>query len=43
MELSVQTGEILVIHEIVNGFGMSEKPNGTKGWVPLRNMKIEEE
>ena len=42
MELSVQTGEILVIHEIVNGFGMSEKPNGTKGWVPMRNMKIDE-
>jgi hypothetical protein len=42
MELSVQVGEILVVYEIVNGFGMSEKPDGTKGWVPIRNMEIEE-
>jgi hypothetical protein len=43
MELSVQIGEILVVHEIINGFGVAEKPNGTKGWVPMRNMKIENE
>lgn len=42
MELSVQTGEILVVHEIVNGFGMAERPNGTKGWVPMKNMEIEQ-
>jgi hypothetical protein len=42
MELSVQVGERLVVYEIVNGFGMSEKTNGAKGWVPLRNMRIEE-
>jgi hypothetical protein len=42
MELSVQVGEELVVYEIVNGFGMSEKTNGTKGWVPMKNMEIEE-
>lgn len=42
MELSVQIGEILVVYEIVNDFGMSERPDGTKGWVPIRNMEIEE-
>jgi hypothetical protein len=42
MELSVQVGEELVVYEIVNGFGMSEKTNGTKGWVPTKNMEIEE-
>jgi len=38
-ELSVKTGEELVVREIVNGFGMSEKTDGTRGWVPMRNMK----
>jgi len=38
-ELSVQTGEMLVVYEIVNGFGMSEKPDGTKGWVPMKNLE----
>jgi hypothetical protein len=42
MELSVESGERLVVYEIVNGFGMSERPDGTRGWVPIRNMKIEE-
>ena len=41
-ELSVQVGERLAVYEIVNGFGMSEKPDGTRGWVPMRNMEIEE-
>jgi hypothetical protein len=40
-ELTVQIGESLIVHEIVNGFGMSEKPDGTKGWVPVKNMEIE--
>ncbi|UCE29190.1 MAG: hypothetical protein JSV85_00125 [Candidatus Bathyarchaeota archaeon] len=40
MELSVQVGEELVVYEIVNGFGMSEKTNGIRGWVPMRNMEI---
>ena len=39
MELSVQVGEELVVYEIVNGFGMSEKINGIRGWVPMRNME----
>lgn len=43
MELSVQIGERLVVFEIVNGFGMSEKANGTRGWVPEKNMAIEDE
>jgi len=42
MELSVQVGEKLVVFEIVNGFGTSEKTNGTRGWVPIKNMEIED-
>ena len=38
LELSVLKGEELVVHEKINGFGMAEKTNGKKGWVPLRNM-----
>jgi hypothetical protein len=41
MELSIQIGEELVIYEIVNGFGMSEKANGIRGWVPMKNLEIE--
>lgn len=41
-ELSVKSGERLVVYEIVDGFGMSERPDGTRGWVPIRNLKIEE-
>jgi hypothetical protein len=40
-ELSVRVGEVLAVSEIVNGFGMSEKSDGVKGWVPMRNMEIE--
>ena len=40
-ELSVKVGEELVVYEVVNGFGMSGKPDGTKGWVPMKNMEIE--
>lgn len=40
-ELSVRIGEIVTVNEIVNGFGMSEKPDGIRGWVPIRNMEIE--
>ena len=42
MELSVKVGEELVVYEVVNGFGLSEKPDGTKGWMPMRNLEIEE-
>ena len=40
-ELSVQVGETSTVCEIVNGFGMSEKLDGTRGWVPMRNLEIE--
>ena len=40
-ELSVRVGEVLTVFKVVNGFGMSEKPDGARGWVPMRNMKIE--
>ena len=42
MELSVHPGEVLVVHKIVNGFGMSEKTNGRRGWVPMKNMEAVE-
>ncbi len=42
MELSVKTGEALAVYEVVNGFGMSKKPDGKRGWVPMRNMKTKE-
>jgi hypothetical protein len=42
MELSVVIGETLKVHEIVNGFGMAEKSNGTRGWVPMRNLESKE-
>ncbi|MCI0495650.1 hypothetical protein L0Z72_11665 [candidate division KSB1 bacterium] len=41
-ELSIAVGEELLIHEIVNGFGMAEKPDGAKGWVPMRNVELDE-
>ena len=41
LELSVEVGETLNIYEIVNGFGMAEKPNGERGWVPLKNLQEE--
>ena len=41
MELIVSVGEDLLIHEIVNGFGMAEKPDGTRGWVPVRNLELD--
>ena len=41
-ELSVAIGETLCIHEIVNGFGMAEKQNGKRGWVPMKNLESKE-
>jgi hypothetical protein len=38
-ELSVTVDEVINVYEIVNGFGMSEKQNGERGWVPLRNLE----
>jgi hypothetical protein len=43
MELSVSAGEELSVYEEINGFGMAEKADGKKGWVPLRNMVEEKE
>jgi hypothetical protein len=42
LELSVTVGERLRIHEIVNGFGMGEKPDGTHGWVPMKVLEPED-
>lgn len=42
MELSVNVGEALLIQKIVNGFGMAEKSDGTKGWVPMKNLVRDE-
>jgi len=39
-ELSVRRGEILEVFEIINGFGMSEKTNGERGWVPMKHLKL---
>lgn len=38
LELSVTEGEELVVHEEINGFGLAEKADGKRGWVPLRNL-----
>ena len=40
LELTVKIGETLTVFEILNGFAMSEKSDGTRGWVPIRNLKI---
>ncbi len=39
LELSVVVGETLRIHEIVNGFGMGEKKDGKRGWVPMKYLE----
>lgn len=39
MELSIAAGEELYVHEIVNGFGMAEKSNGRRGWVPMKCLE----
>ena len=41
LELSVAVGEALRVYETVNGFGMAEKQNGERGWVPLKNLHEE--
>lgn len=42
LELSVAVGETLKVYEIINGFGMAEKQNGKRGWVPLKNLQLKE-
>jgi len=39
LELSVAAGEMVKVYETINGFGMTEKQNGERGWVPLRNLE----
>ena len=39
-ELSVKPGEIITVSEILNGFGMSEKSDGSRGWVPLNHLEV---
>jgi len=41
MELSLTVGEILEVYEIVNGFGIAEKPDGMRGWAPMKYMEKE--
>ena len=41
LELSVYSGESIDVYETINGFGMAEKQNGERGWVPLKNLKME--
>ena len=38
LELSMYTGEVILVGEQINGFGMAEKVGGEKGWVPMRNL-----
>lgn len=38
-ELSLQVGELLDVYDIVNGFGMAQKSDGTRGWIPMRNLE----
>ena len=40
-ELSVEAGEVVVVYETVNGFAMTEKTDGLRGWVPLNRMELE--
>ncbi|MBU0711777.1 hypothetical protein KJ762_02330 [bacterium] len=38
-ELVIEPGEIITVSEIMNGFGMSEKSDGCRGWVPLNHLE----
>jgi hypothetical protein len=39
LELSIFPGEVLKVTEIVNGFGMAQKGDGSRGWVPMRHLE----
>lgn len=41
LELSISSGESIDVYETINGFGMAEKQNGERGWVPLKNLRVE--
>jgi hypothetical protein len=41
-ELSVSPGELVLVDEIINGFGMTRNAEGKEGWVPMKCLeKIE--
>jgi hypothetical protein len=40
LELSVNVGEKLVVHDEINGFVKAEKTNGEIGWVPSENLEL---
>ena len=42
LELSVSVGDEVIIHAIVSGFGLAEKIDGAKGWVPMKCMQPQE-
>ena len=39
-ELTVHKGEIVTVYEMINGFGMADRGDGKKGWIPMRNLEI---
>ncbi|NNG02072.1 MAG: ligand-binding protein SH3 [Desulfobacteraceae bacterium] len=39
MELTVRVDDILLVHDIVNGFAMAEKQDGKQGWVPMKHVE----
>jgi hypothetical protein len=39
MELILEIGESVNVLEIVNGFGMAEKSDGSRGWVPMNHLQ----
>jgi hypothetical protein len=41
-ELSVTAGEVLQVFEVVNGFGVAEKQDGERGWVPMKVLEPED-
>ena len=38
-ELSLSIGEVLEIREIVYGFGLAEKKDGSQGWAPMNHLE----
>ncbi len=39
-ELSIQTGEVLTVLKIVNGFGFCENSKSETGWAPIKYLSI---
>ena len=38
-ELNLKVDEIVMVYDVVNGFGMAENQNGETGWVPLNHLE----